>query len=541
MQVGLQRLDPLVAGAAPPLLLEQALRLDPMRESLGVVARPRMERLRARAEGGVEKPDPHCLVGADGGVWRLDQARRRCGADAAGQEVGPVLGAVQAAHVPVVGVQHDVLVRDDMVGRQRQRYAAGAGVSGERRDHEVRVGLHDSSHDVVDRVQVQPRLGGGVVGRLDDVEVDAVGEEVLPAHQHDDLRPPKRARVLVRIEQAPALLDAHGAVVELEAQVADAGVLLVGDLAVGLAVGQRRVERDERLGNVEFMAGEGKSARSRQLEGGSVGRGRLLQLRDPDRAVRGGAADRAVALGDDLARTAAQRALGVGAEEVERGPPDFVQHPGMALGGADLAHDGLGAVRAPVDRPDVLRHQRARPAHRPWITGLDPPGPLEPLRDLVDRLDDRLDGRTTNLVAVQAALAGTVDREGPRRPDVAGIDVARSLEDGDAPRARGELDRPIQRRRATVAHRTRVQDQAAMLGPDRLRDHLLEHRAHDQLGMVLGNGGLHGGGGVDDRDGHSVTELAQLDPRALAEAVVCRYEEEDPERRHRDSFGGFER
>jgi len=86
-----------------------------------------------------------------------------------------------------------------------------------------------------------------------------------------------------------------------------------------------------------------------------------------------------------------------------------------------------------------------------------------------------------------------------------------------------------------------VDDQAAMLAPDRLRDHLLEHRAHDQLGIVLGNRGLHGGGGVDDRDGHSVTELAQLDSRALAEAVVCRYEEEDPERRHRDSFGGFER
>jgi hypothetical protein len=57
------------------------------------------------------------------------------------------------------------------------------------------------------------------------------------------------------------LLGAHGAVVELEAQVADAGVLLEGDLAVGLAVGQRCVDRDERLGNVELVAGEGERAR----------------------------------------------------------------------------------------------------------------------------------------------------------------------------------------------------------------------------------------------------------------------------------------
>jgi hypothetical protein len=123
------------------------------------------------------------------------------------------------------------------------------------------------------------------------------------------------------------------------------------------------------------------------------------------------AADRVVALGDDLARAAAQRALRVGAEEVEGGPLDFVQHPGMALGRADLAHDGVRAVRAPVDRPDVLRHQRPRPAHRPRVTGIDPVGPLALLPDLVDRLDDRLDGGMTDLVAVQAALAGTAGRE----------------------------------------------------------------------------------------------------------------------------------
>ena len=55
-------------------------------------------------------------------------------ADAARQQVGPVLRAVQAAHVPVVGVEHDVLARQHVVGGERERHAAGGRVAGQRRD-----------------------------------------------------------------------------------------------------------------------------------------------------------------------------------------------------------------------------------------------------------------------------------------------------------------------------------------------------------------------------------------------------------------------
>ena len=113
---------------------------------------------------------------------------------------------------------------------------------------------------------------------------------------------------------------------------------------------------------------------------------------------------------------------------------------------------------------------------------------------------------------------------------VAGVELAVGLEHRDAPCRRAELDRPVQRRRPAVAPRARVHDQAAMLRPDRLRDHRLEHRADDQLRAVLVHGRLHRGGRVDDGDRHLVAQLGQRDPRALAEAVVSRYEEEHPQR-----------
>ena len=113
---------------------------------------------------------------------------------------------------------------------------------------------------------------------------------------------------------------------------------------------------------------------------------------------------------------------------------------------------------------------------------------------------------------------------------VAGVELAVGLEHRHAPLAHPELDRPVQRRRSPIAPRAGVHDQAAMAGPDRLGDQLLQHRAHDQLRAVLADGRLHRGGRVDHRDRHVVAELGQRDPGALTEAVVRRHQEEDPQR-----------
>ena len=219
--------------------------------------------------------------------------------------------------MPVVRVEHDVLARHHVVGGERERHAAGGRVAGERGDDEVVVGLDHLAHDVVDREQVPPRLGGGVIGRLDHVEVDAVGEEVGAAHQHDHARV-ARARVAVGVEQPAALVGAHRAVVEVEVQVADAGVLLVGDLAERARPGACSARHSARRARAAARA---RAAGSLKCPG-------RLRWRDPDRAVDGRAADRAVALGDDLAGHAAQRVLAVDAEQVELAPAMVSSTPG---------------------------------------------------------------------------------------------------------------------------------------------------------------------------------------------------------------------
>jgi hypothetical protein len=119
-------------------------------------------------------------------------------------------------------------------------------------------------------------------------------------------------------------------------------VLLVGDLAERVPVGQRRVDGDRDLGRLHLDAGEGQRALGGQL----VALGRL-EVGDPDGAVRRRAADRAVARGDDLAGRAAQLALAVDAEEVEPGRADAVEHAGVTLCGTQLAHHRVRRRRCP--------------------------------------------------------------------------------------------------------------------------------------------------------------------------------------------------
>jgi hypothetical protein len=84
----------------------------------------------------------------------------------------------------------------------------------------------------------------------------------------------------------------------------------------------------------------------------------------------------------------------------------------------------------------------------------------------------------------------------------------------------------------------RVHDQAAVRAEDRLGDERLEHRAHDQLRPVAAHRRLHRARRGDDCDGHFVTELAQGDFEALAEAVVRRDEKQHAQAPSRDGTGG---
>jgi hypothetical protein len=285
------------------------------------------------------------------------------------------------------------------------------------------------------------------------------------------------------------------------------------------------------LGSVDRAPGKRQRARGGQLEERAVTVRTALEMRDPDGAVDRGAADRPVALGDDLARPPAQGALGVRAEEVELHAGHHVEHARVPLRGPQLAQHCRGGVGGPVDRAIGGLHQwpGAPDDERVVVVGqarreLRVPEPAH-------GLDERLDRCAAHLVAVEAALAGGARAEGAAGPDGAAVDVAGRLDDRDAPLPHAQLDRPVQRRRAAVPRWAGMHDQAAVPRPDRLGDDLLEDRADDQLGFDAGHGGLHRGGRIDDRHRDLVPQRLERDLGALAEAVVRRDQEEDPQSR----------
>jgi hypothetical protein len=60
------------------------------------------------------------------------------------------------------------------VGRERQHRAAGSGIASQSGDDEVGHGVEYLEDQIVDRVNVPPRLISRITARLDRIEVDAV-------------------------------------------------------------------------------------------------------------------------------------------------------------------------------------------------------------------------------------------------------------------------------------------------------------------------------------------------------------------------------
>ena len=140
----------------------------------------------------------------------------------------------------------------------------------------------------------------------------------------------------------------------------------------------------------------------------------------------------------------AQAALAVDAEQVALDAGDLVENPWVTLGCPDLAEHRLGGVRLPVDRANVLLHQRSCPAYRARIVLVESLG-CPTFEDLVHRLHQRVDRSPADLVPVDAALAGLAHRERAAGPDIAGVEVAVGLEDRHAPVTSAKLDRPVER------------------------------------------------------------------------------------------------
>ena len=208
---------------------------------------------------------------------------------------------------------------------------------------------------------------------------------------------------------------------------------------------------------------------------------------------------------------------------MELGSGEPIEYARMALRGAQAAQHGHRGVALPIDRPFALAHRRTRPRDRGRLAARAAGG------ERAHGLDDSFDRGAADLVTVQAALADPARGERARRPYIAAVEHRAGLEHGDAPFALAALDRPVQRRRPAVADRSGMDHQAAVAPPHRLGNDRLEHRADDDVRGVRAHGADDRRGVLDNRDLDPVPELAQRDLHALAETVVRRGEQQDPQ------------
>ena len=446
------------------------------------------------------------------------------------QQVGPVLRAVEVAHVLVVRVEHHAAPRPDLVGRQRHEHTTGAGVALHRGDDDA-VGRFDQGlRDVVDRIDVAPRLVGRAVGRLDHVQVDAIRPEIGATEQHQHARR-LGEREAQRRGEPLALRRAHRTVVEGEMQMADTALRVVADLAIARCMARciaRRIDRDRPFGQVRRLCREGQ--RRGQLEAALlVG---AAHVTDPDRTVDAGAQHGLVPAADHPAgfMTLRER-LCVGVEKMAWRVEQPVEHARCAVGGAHLAQDGFGVVALPVDAALGLRHQRA-PATGRGVVGVPGRGRgdgdgLALVAETAHRRNHCARRGFGDLVAVQARLGGPAHRKGLGRPHRAGVHLGLRLQHGDAPFARAFRDRPVEGRRPAVADDARVHDQADGVAPDVLGNRTLQERRDDERGAMQRHRlDRHHVRNIE-LDRHLVAERREFEVQALREAVEAAGQEQD--------------
>ena len=303
---------------------------------------------------GIEKAiDNPCLrrqrqtVLHDGAGAILTHTRR--------QQIGPVFGAEQVAHVLVVRVHQHTIARPDEIGCTGQEATASATVALNGGNGQVAVGTNDRFGQIVDGVDVGPRLVSRTFCCFDQVEMDAIRPEVAATHQYDHLRWPLR-RPAIGFKQALALLRTHGTVGELEVEVADRIVaailtdarLLVADVLPGLVPGrppacQRLLGHDGTL--------FGKSQRRRQLDAFPT-----LDVPDPHGAIGCRPTQGGLSTCDDVSGPTSQQALFKTVEQMARLAKQGVGHAGKAIRGIELGQHNSTGIPRPVDDSVALFH-----------------------------------------------------------------------------------------------------------------------------------------------------------------------------------------
>ena len=328
---------------------------------------------------------------------------------------------------------------------------------------------------------------------------------VRPAHQDENAEacPPDAGN---RLGQGAAIVRRHGAVIEGKVQIGDGALQFAANPWIAIPLRQSR-----NLGGEHRARG--------QLD--RAGR-RVPRVPDPDDAVARCDCDGRSRARQRRARRTCEAVSFMCVEHERISPEENGRRAGRAVGGANFVQhcgDGVGreihaAILSPAGASEGLGRRRiglgafAAPDHG-------------------DRLFDAGNRRAGCLAPIKARLRRGPHVEFAPRPNRTAVQFTRRLDQRDAPSPPSLEDGPVERRRAAIAARAGMHDQAK-----RARQHVrgngpFEKRGDDEVGLEQIDG-FAGVCVVDvELDRNAVTALTQFDMKSLRQAVERMADEQD--------------
>jgi hypothetical protein len=288
--------------------------------------------------------------GRDAGPGGAGSTARALGADAARQQVGPVLGAVKVAHVLVVWVEHHAFARPDLVGGQRHEDSRRHRHCPARRPR--RAGPWPGS-------SVSVRSSMALMLRQDSsagLSAASIRFRWMPLLQKSAPHQQQHACGL-RQAQRSASLQALGTAAcpwrrcRRQSAARPRGRALHSGCPASRPPAVRPAPGPSGQGGGLLRKGQAH----RQLEGIGLIARRTWPIHTRRRRVARSTACGAGHHVAGLSPAVAPAAFGMGIEEVAGHAEQFVGHAGHAVGGAQLAQHGGGVVRGQSMRRSAWR------------------------------------------------------------------------------------------------------------------------------------------------------------------------------------------
>ena len=154
---------------------------------------------------------------------------------------------------------------------------------------------------------------------------------------------------------------------------------------------------------------------------------------------------------------------------------------------------------------------------------------------LGDDLADELDGRARDRPVVQTAFPQrrVANRKRAGCPHRAVVQLANRLQRGDPPGRCVLGDRPVERGRATVADRSRMNDDRAIASPQIIGNSLPQERADDKRRIESRARGPHRVHIRTQVNANVMASGAEIEPYSLAQSVERRAKQHDAHGRFR--------